>query len=347
MRMREQNDSAGIQSIKFDEGGLSLLDQRLLPAREHWLAIKDLDAAAGAIRDLVVRGAPAIGITAAYAAVLAARDRRGDLEAWRADLARLEQARPTAVNLSWAIERMRQCARHGGGSDPERLLTEARSIHAEDIAANRAMAQAGAAVLDKAAGVLTHCNTGSLATGGIGTALGVIAEGWRQGRISRVWVDETRPWLQGSRLTAWELAQLGIPFRVIVEGAAASLMAAGAIDWVITGADRITANGDVANKIGTCMLAVLARHYGVRMMVVAPSSTVDSSLASGAAIAIEERDPQEIWRAAGIESPPAGFAAFNPVFDITPGDLVDCIVTEHGARFPPFRFAGSEPAKSP
>jgi methylthioribose-1-phosphate isomerase len=254
-------------------------------------------------------------------------------------------ARPTAVNLSWAVARMRRCAERHGRPDPQALLAEARRIHAEDVEANRRMARAGAAVIDPGSGVLTHCNTGSLATGGIGTALGVIAEAWRQGRAERVFADETRPWLQGSRLTAWELSRLGIPFRVIVEGAAASLMAAGAVDWVVTGADRITANGDVANKIGTCMLAVLARHYGVRMMVVAPSSTVDASLTSGAEIEIEQRDPAEIWKAAGLTEVPAGFDAYNPVFDITSGELVDCIVTERGAHFPPYDFASSAPAE--
>ncbi|RFF32055.1 S-methyl-5-thioribose-1-phosphate isomerase [Wenzhouxiangella sediminis] len=336
--MRGEMEDSGFRAIEFDGHRLRLIDQRLLPATEYWLEIPDAEAAARAIRDLVVRGAPAIGITAAYAAVLAARECRGDSGAWNDALDRLERARPTAVNLSWAIARMRRCAEGPGGVDPDALLEEARRIHAEDIEANRAMAQAGAGMLGDSVGVLTHCNTGSLATGGIGTALGVIAEGWRRGRISRVYADETRPWLQGSRLTAWELARLEIPFRVIVEGAAASLMAAGAVDWVITGADRITANGDVANKIGTCMLAVLARHFGVRMMVVAPSSTVDPNLPSGASIDIEERDPAEIWRAAGIEKVPAGFDSYNPVFDVTPGHLVDCIVTEQGVHSPPYRF---------
>lgn len=345
--MQAEDEQTGFQAIEFDGRILRLLDQRLLPVREHWLSIDSLDDAAGAIRDLVVRGAPAIGITAAYAAVLAARKHAGDAAAWRGDLERLEQARPTAVNLSWAVARMRRTADRLGGAEPEALLAEARRIHEEDIAANRKMARAGAAVLEEGAGVLTHCNTGSLATGGIGTALGVIAEGWRQGRVERVYADETRPWLQGSRLTAWELARLGIGFRVIVEGAAASLMASGAIDWVITGADRITANGDVANKIGTCMLAVLARHYGVRMMVVAPSSTVDGRLASGAEIDIEQRDPAEIWRAAGLERVPAGFDAWNPVFDITPADLIDCIVTERGAHFPPYDFSSAPKDESP
>lgn len=345
--MQAEDQQTGFQAIEFEGGSLRLLDQRLLPVREHWLSIDTVDEAAGAIRDLVVRGAPAIGITAAYAAVLAARECGGDAAHWRSDLERLELARPTAVNLSWAVARMRRFAERAGGPDPVGLLAEARRIHEEDIAANRAMARAGSALLDAGSGVLTHCNTGSLATGGIGTALGVIAEGWRIGRVGRIYADETRPWLQGSRLTAWELARLGIPFRVIVEGAAASLMASGAVDWVITGADRITANGDVANKIGTCMLAVLARHYGVKTMVVAPSSTVDPHLASGSEIDIEQRDPGEIWRAAGLERLPAGFDAWNPVFDITPGDLIDCIVTDRGAHFPPYGFSPASGGESP
>lgn len=331
----------GFQAIEFEDESLKLLDQRLLPGQERWLQIQTVEEATAAIRDLVVRGAPAIGITAAYASVLAARSRNGNHTLWQGDLERLEHARPTAVNLSWALARMRRCADHIGGLDPEQLLAEARRIHLEDIEANRTMARAGAALIDAGSGVLTHCNTGSLATGGIGTALGVIVEGWRQERVARIYADETRPWFQGSRLTAWELARAGIPFRIIVEGAAASLMASGTIDWVITGADRITANGDVANKIGTCMLAVLARHYGVKMMVVAPSSTVDPHLGSGTEIAIEQRDPAEVWRAAGIECTPAGFDAWNPVFDITPGELVDCIVTQGGTHFPPYSFSSS------
>ncbi|WP_376696152.1 S-methyl-5-thioribose-1-phosphate isomerase [Wenzhouxiangella sp. EGI_FJ10305] len=345
--MHKVDGHDGFQAIAFEDDGLRLLDQRLLPAREHWLEIETADEAAAAIRDLVVRGAPAIGITAAYGAVMAARHRGGDYPLWYEDLERLERARPTAVNLSWALARMRRCADRIGELDPEQLLAEARRIHQEDIDANRTMARAGAALIDSGSGVLTHCNTGSLATGGIGTALGVIVEGWRQECVARIYADETRPWFQGSRLTAWELARQGIPFQVIVEGAAASLMASGAIDWVITGADRITANGDVANKVGTSMLAVLARHYGVRMMVVAPSSTVDPHLGSGAEIAIEQRDPAEIWRAAGIERAPAGFEAWNPVFDITPGELVDCIVTQDGAHFPPYDFSNLPDSESP
>ncbi|MDZ7789763.1 MAG: S-methyl-5-thioribose-1-phosphate isomerase [Xanthomonadales bacterium] len=345
--MQAHEEGNGFQAIEFNDGGLRLLDQRRLPAREEWLSIESVDAAAAAIRDLVVRGAPAIGITAAYASVLAARHRAGDLAAWHADLDRLERSRPTAVNLAWALRRMRRRAEREGSADPDSLLAEARAIHEQDIEANRTMARAGAGLIEAGSGVLTHCNTGSLATGGIGTALGVVAEGWRQGRVDRVYADETRPWLQGSRLTAWELARLGIPFRIVVEGAAASLMASGTVDWVITGADRITANGDVANKIGTCMLAVLARHYGVRMMVVAPSSTVDPQLASGSDIEIEQRDAAEIWRAAGLDQAPPGFDAWNPVFDVTPAGLIDCIVTDQGAHFPPYRFALSAGDESP
>ncbi len=345
--MQSGEEATGFQAIEFVDGRLRLLDQRQLPEREAWLVIETVEEAADAIRDLVVRGAPAIGITAAYASVLAARQRAGEPAAWRADLDRLERARPTAVNLAWALRLMRRCAERAGVVDPEGLLAQARAIHERDIAANRSMARAGAGLIEAGSGVLTHCNTGSLATGGIGTALGVVAEGWRQGRVARVYADETRPWLQGSRLTAWELARLGIPFRIIVEGAAASLMASGAVDWVITGADRITANGDVANKIGTCMLAVLARHYGVRMMVVAPSSTIDPQLAAGSEIEIEQRDAGEIWKAAGLEQAPPGFDAWNPVFDVTPAGLINCIVTERGAHVPPYRFTPPASDESP
>jgi len=340
------NDTDGFQAIRFDGRTLHLLDQRLLPGQERWLAIDQVDDVIAAIRDLVVRGAPAIGITAAYGAVLSARAAGGDAAAWRSDLERLERARPTAVNLSWAVERMRRVGASSGVPDPAALADEAMAIHREDIEANRRMAEAGSALIEPGSGVLTHCNTGSLATGGIGTALGVIVAGVSAGRIARVFADETRPWLQGSRLTAWELARAGVPARVLVEGAAAALMASGEVDWIITGADRIAANGDVANKIGTYSLAVLARHHGLRFMVVAPSSTVDPAMPSGDRIAIEQRDAGEIWKAAGLDQPPAGFDAWNPVFDVTPGNLVDVIVTEQGVHRPPFHFAPSKPVGS-
>ena len=338
MNRKSHDASDGIEAIRFDDQGLHLLDQRLLPAQEHWLTLNSSDAVATAIADLVVRGAPAIGITAAYGCVIAARHRKQDQTGWQSDLDRIEQARPTAVNLMWAIRRMRNLVKATHRLDPERLETEAHAIHDEDIAANRIMANFGSTLIEPESGVLTHCNTGSLATGGIGTALGVIVAGYHKGRITRIFADETRPWLQGSRLTAWELAQQRVPFRVIVEGAAATLMASGQIQWVITGADRIAANGDVANKIGTCSLAVIARHFGVKVMVVAPTSTVDAQIASGESIAIEQRGPGEIWKAAGLDQIPQGFDAFNPVFDITPAELIDCIVTEQGVHYPPYAF---------
>ena len=329
----------GFQAVRFDGRDLHLIDQRRLPLAESWLQIKDIEAVIAAIANLVVRGAPAIGITAAYGAVIAARARGSDRAGWMNDLTRLAAARPTAVNLVWAVERMRQFALERGELDADALAEEAHRIHRADIEANRAMAQAGSALIQPGSGVLTHCNTGSLATGGIGTALGVIVAGARDGRIARIYADETRPWLQGSRLTAWELARAGLDFRVIVEGAAAALMAGGAVQWVITGADRIAANGDVANKIGTYSLAVLARHHGVRMMVVAPSSTLDPAMSNGDSIEIEQREAGEIWRAAGFNTQPSGFAAWNPVFDVTPADLVDCIVTEQGVFRPPYDFS--------
>lgn len=328
----------GFQAIRFDGHRLHLIDQRRLPHEEAWLVLDQVDSVIRAISDLVVRGAPAIGITAAYGAVIAARARGTDLAGWQDDLARLARARPTAVNLAWAVEHMRQRVLDAGRLNVDALLAEAEFLHRADIEANRAMAAAGGAVIEAGSGVLTHCNTGSLASGGIGTALGVIMQGVRAGRIARVYADETRPWLQGSRLTAWELARAGMPFEVLVEGAAAALMATGRVQWVITGADRIAANGDVANKIGTYGLAVLARHHGVGMMVVAPSSTLDPATPDGRDIVIEQREAAEIWRAAGMTRQPDGFAAWNPVFDLTPAGLIDCIVTEKGVFRPPFDF---------
>ena len=329
----------GFQALRFDGEVLELIDQRLLPAEEQWLRVTDVDGVISAIADLVVRGAPAIGIAAAYGAVVAARHRGADVAAWQQDMQRLALARPTAVNLAWAVERMRAVVADTGALDTEALARAAFALHRDDIEANRAMAQAGSGVIAPGSGVLTHCNTGSLATGGIGTALGVVIEGVCAGRIERVFADETRPWLQGSRLTAWELARAGVDFQVIVEGAAAALMASGAVQWVITGADRIAANGDVANKIGTYALAVLAQHHGVKMMVVAPSSTLDPAMPDGQGIAIEQRDPKEIWRAAGMADHPPGFAAWNPVFDVTPAELINCIVTEAGVFRPPYDFS--------
>jgi methylthioribose-1-phosphate isomerase len=254
-------------------------------------------------------------------------------------LQRLAQARPTAVNLTWALARMQRLIKVlPATQDPQAaLLQEARTIHQEDIAANRRMGVLGAALIQGPTGVITHCNAGALATGGFGTALGVIRSAWMAGRIDRVFADETRPWLQGARLTAWELLQDRIPVTLLADGAAASLMAQGGIGWIIVGADRIAANGDVANKIGTYGLAVAARHHGVRMMVAAPTSTIDMQLAHGGGIPIEVRDEQELLRCGGVQIGAAGAQVWNPVFDLTPAGLVSVLVTERGVVWSPSR----------
>ncbi|OOG25178.1 S-methyl-5-thioribose-1-phosphate isomerase [Thioalkalivibrio denitrificans] len=323
-----------VRAVQWSGNHLRLLDQRLLPAETVYLDIRDAGAVAEAIRDMVVRGAPAIGITAAYGVVLAARALPADTADWPAalepDMQRLAAARPTAVNLFWALARMRGVLEAGATDVPAALEEEARRIHDEDLAANRRMGELGAALLGGSDAVLTHCNTGSLATGGYGTALGVIRSAFENNRISRVYADETRPWLQGSRLTAWELVQDGIPVDLVCEGAAASLMRQGRVSWVVVGADRIAANGDTANKIGTYALAVLARHHGVRFMVVAPTSTIDMDTPDGAGIPIEERPPAEVLSLAGHPVAADGAGAWNPAFDVTPADLIDAIVTERG-----------------
>jgi methylthioribose-1-phosphate isomerase len=274
----------------------------------------------------------ALAARARYAAAPAAW--RRDIEA---DLARLAAARPTAVNLCWALERMRQVMIGLEGDPYAALLAEAQTIHAQDLAANRAMAARGAALLAAGSTVLTHCNTGSLATGGYGTALGVIRTAYAAGNIKRVYADETRPWLQGARLTAWELVQDAIPVTLIADAAAAHLMRQGDVNWVIVGADRIAANGDLANKIGTYSLAVAARHHGVKFMAVAPSSSVDMALADGSRIPIEERAAHEVLALAGQEVAAAGAEAWNPAFDVTPAELIDVLVTERGVVFNPTR----------
>jgi len=330
-----------IRAIRWQDNALVLLDQRLLPARTDYLYLQTVDEVARAIADMVVRGAPAIGIAAAYGVVLAARAHyRRQPERWqtdlREDLARLAAARPTAVNLAWALRRMERLLAGLQGDPEERLLAEAKAIHEEDIAANHRMGELGAELLRKSPGsVLTHCNTGSLATGGYGTALGVIRSGFTAGLIDKVYADETRPWLQGARLTAWELVQDGIPVTLLADSAASYLLRQGKVRWVIVGADRIAANGDVANKIGTYHLAVSARHHGVRFMVVAPTSTIDMSLASGTAIPIEQRGPEELLTLSGQPIAAPGADAWNPVFDITPAELIDALVTERGVILQP------------
>ena len=321
-----------LRPLRWEDGALLVLDQRRLPQAEEWIRCTDAACVAAAIRDMAVRGAPAIGIAAAYGAALSAARHLGPggggREAVAADLEGLAAARPTAVNLFWALDRMRRRLAEGAGAAA--LLAEARAMHEEDIAANRRMGALGAERIAPGSGVLTHCNTGSLATGGFGTALGVIRAAWSAGRLAAIYADETRPWLQGARLTAWELLRDGLPMTLLVEGAAAALMRSGRVQWVVVGADRIAANGDVANKIGTYALAVLAREHGVRFMVVAPTSTVDLDTPSGEAIPIETRDPDELLCLGGRRLAPEGAAAWNPVFDVTPAALVDVLVTERG-----------------
>ena len=323
-------------AVVWHDDRLYLLDQRVLPGETRFIACNSAAETARAITDMVVRGAPAIGITAAYGVVLAARERfRADGAGWRdgvgADIERLAASRPTAVNLFWALERMRRLIGALDAPDPvPALLAEARTIHAEDVAANRAMGDFGAELIQGPTDIITHCNAGALATGGYGTALGVVRSAHAAGKVRMVYADETRPWLQGSRLTAWELAQSGIPVTVQSDSVAASMMARGEVSWVIVGSDRIAANGDVCNKIGTYALAVLARHHGVGFMVAAPTSTIDMGVASGAQIPIEERNPDEVLACGGKRIGPEGVSAHNPVFDVTPAALVDCIVTERG-----------------
>jgi methylthioribose-1-phosphate isomerase len=317
--------TSAVQPIVWTRGQLRLLDQRVLPQQLRWLDCHGPQDVAAAIHEMAVRGAPAIGIAAAYGLVLAVR---ADADGFERAAAGLAASRPTAVNLRWALERMRGVwlATHS----VDRLEAEALRIHAEDLAQNLRIGELGAALLPECARVITHCNTGALATGGHGTALGVIRSAHAQRRITMVYNTETRPWLQGARLTAWELQQEGIAARLIADGAAAHLMAREKIDWVIVGADRIAANGDTANKIGTYALAVAARRHGVRFMVAAPSGTFDLRCASGREIPIEERPAAELTTFRGQAVAPAGFDAFNPVFDVTPAELIDAIVCERG-----------------
>ena len=331
-----------IRAIQWQDDKLLLLDQRKLPRDETYLECRSAGQVADAIRAMVVRGAPAIGITAAYGVVLAAQQHflkspNNWREALDSDLDVLAKSRPTAVNLFWALAQMRQVIAANPPDPVKALLRAAKTIHEEDIAANRTMGKLGSDLIKANSGVLTHCNTGSLATGGFGTALGVIRQAWSEQRLNAVYADETRPWLQGARLTAWELLQDNIPVDLIVEGAAAALMRSGKVQWVIVGSDRIAANGDVANKIGTYSLAVNARYHGVKFMVVAPSTTVDMDTVDGTAIPIETRDEAEVLSLAGQSIAAEGAGAWNPVFDVTPAELIDAIVTERGVVLKPSR----------
>ncbi len=320
-------------------GHLRLLDQTLLPAETAWLECRDVESVWQAIRRLSVRGAPAIGIAAAYGCVLGAQQHpaRSGLDAAAAHLA---ASRPTAVNLFQAIDRMKRCAAvdREDAALPARLLAEAKAIHEEDRAACRAIGEHGLALLRELTGdrlaLLTHCNAGALATGGIGTATAPMYLAAERGLPLTVYADETRPLLQGSRLTAWELAQAGIDVSIITDSAAAAVMAQQRVAAVITGADRIAANGDVANKIGTYSLAVLARHHGLPFVVAAPTTTIDLNCACGGKIPIEHRAAEEITAGFGRPTAPPGAAAFAPAFDVTPAELITAIVTERGVIRP-------------
>ena len=324
-----------IRPIRWIGDALELLDQRKLPFDVEYAVCRTSDEVAAAIHALTVRGAPAIGIAAAWGVVLAARaiDAPDGAEAahkLEPALLRLNAARPTAVNLAWALARMRRVLSEAGPDWRNVIEREARAVETEDLAANRHMGMLGADMIAPGSGVLTHCNTGSLATAGFGTALGVIRAGVAAGRVARVFAGETRPWLQGARLTVWELQQDGIDATLIADAAASHLMKTGQVQWVVVGADRICANGDTANKIGTYQLAIAARYHGVKFMVVAPSSTVDMGTVSGDLIDIEERDPGELFGVGGSRTVSEGIAAWNPVFDVTPHHLIDAIVTERG-----------------
>ena len=331
-----------IHPIQWRDDHLILLDQRLLPGAVEFKVLNTVQEVSAAIVNMVVRGAPAIGVTAAYGVVLAARAAyAADSENWngavQAAIAELAEARPTAVNLRWALKRMQAAMPAGSGSPVKALLNVALGIHDQELKANLAMGAHGAARIDVGASVITHCNTGALATGGSGTAFSVIRTAHDGGQLDRVFACETRPWLQGARLTAWELQQNNIPFELLVDSAAAYLMKVRRIDWVIVGADCIAGNGDVANKIGTYALANAARRHKVGFMVVAPVSTIDSEALRGEDIELEMRDSSEVVGFNGTVSAPPGSAAWNPVFDVTEAALIDLIVTEKGVVEAPDR----------
>jgi methylthioribose-1-phosphate isomerase len=310
--------------VEWRSGKVRLIDQRRLPEELTFVDAASVDELCEAIATLAIRGAPALGVAGAMGVALAFSLGEDVQAAAR----RIVETRPTAVNLRWGVRRAM------AATDP---ISEAKAMAAEDVARNRQLGAVGAGLLAKGSRVLTHCNTGSLACVGYGTALGVIRAAHEAGRGPRVWVDETRPVLQGSRLTAWELDRLGIPATVVVDGAAGSLMAKGDVDCVIVGADRIAANGDVANKVGTYSLAVLARHHRIPFYVAAPVSTLDLDCPSGAAIPVEQRDGEEVARIGGRRMIPDGTAVANPAFDVTPARLITAIVTELGVATRPYR----------
>jgi methylthioribose-1-phosphate isomerase len=332
-----------VQAVRWGGDRIILLDQTLLPSEERYVEAVDVKELARAIRRLAVRGAPLLGIAAGYGiALAAATSTEGDRSALLRELRhagdRLVASRPTAVNIAWAVERVLGAVTEApdAGGVRRAALAEATRIESEDAAACLAIGRFGAELVPRGANVLTLCNTGALATGGIGTAQGIIDTAHRQGKDLHVWVSETRPLLQGARLTAWELQRLGVPATVVTDSATATLMAGGSVDLVVVGADRIAANGDVANKVGTYALAIVASHHGVPFYVAAPASTVDESTHHGGAIPIERRNPEEVTQSRGLSIAPAGVWAINPAFDVTPADLITGIVTDRGVVTPPY-----------
>jgi methylthioribose-1-phosphate isomerase len=320
-------------TIEWRDGAIRLLDQRALPGKLTFLRCADVDAVVDAIASLAVRGAPALGAAGAYGVALASKTVRRKRDV-RAAAARIAGARPTAVNLAWGVERALDAFEQGGHAAALAVATE---IAADDVRRNRSIGMHGLALVPDDASILTHCNTGALACVGYGTALGVVRAAFDAGRRPRVWADETRPLLQGARLTMWECERIGIDATLVADGAAAALMARGRVDLVIVGADRIAANGDVANKIGTYGLAVAARHHEIPFYVAAPVSTIDLATPDGGAIVVEERAADEITSLATKRIAPRGARAFNPAFDVTPARLVTAVVTECGVARRPFR----------
>jgi methylthioribose-1-phosphate isomerase len=343
MKEPHAEPAASFSPMRWEGPGLQLLEQTRLPVEEVWIDCETPEQVADAIRRLAVRGAPAIGVAAAYGLVLGLRTVR-DPEELRARFdgvsSLLGGTRPTAVNLRWALERGREVFEKSVDQGPEgataALLAWARELHAEDVRINRRIGEHGAPLFAQGSRVLTHCNTGALATAGYGTALGVIQSAWRDGNLKQVWVDETRPLLQGARLTAWELKKLGIPFHLVTDNSAGVLMARGLVDGIVVGADRIAANGDTANKIGTYTVAVLAHRHNVPFYVAAPLSTIDRATPDGAAIPIEERKSSEITEVFGTRIAPDGIEALNFAFDVTPAELITGIITEVGVLRGPY-----------
>lgn len=327
-----------VTPLKWANGELLILDQRLLPGKVKWIVAKNVEQVAVAIEELAVRGAPAIGIAAAYGVALSAGKANASHKTVRSAIERLGITRPTGFNLFWALGRMSVCVDGMKTISFAKLLREAKAIHREDALACLRMGEFGAALIAKGESVLTYCNTGALATGGIGTALGVIRTGYKAKRVREVYACETRPVGQGARLTVWECVQEKIPVTLICDNMVAALMSAGRVQRVFVGADRIARNGDASNKIGTCGVAMLARQFNIPFHVVAPSTTFDPQLATGSDIIIEERNPTEILRATiGLEKL-AGVRVWNPAFDVTPAKFITSIVTENGVHSSPYRF---------